>query len=326
LKLSCALYFLPIYILLYSQAGVYYTLASILGSIAIAFAPFLLQQVSIGNYLLWLSEAGKHGLGARELVQNAEWTLYFLLPIIILSTYMLFTNPREFEQVRYEQRKYIYALVISLVGVGLIGSKRASGMNHLIPFLPLFAYLFVLIINKRITWNGTSSKAINNKYFQGAIISAALALFTTTLMRVAMNEPAVINLAKKDGYKVINDIENIVKTHPGSTIGMGYGQDYELTWYRPTLVYSGNPYLVDSGVLMDYEASGIKMPTKTLEALSSCQTKIWLIPKGNSPFQMMNFYPPNPPLFSQEFIDTFLKSYTLKEQTAYYDLWFCKQD
>jgi hypothetical protein len=310
--------------LLYSQAGVYYTVASLLGSIVLAIAPFLvLPQVSADNYFLWLSEAGKHGLGRKEIVQNIEWTLYFLGPIIILSIYMFLTNPRELDRVRREEQKYIYSLLISLIGVGAIGSKRASGMNHLIPFIPLFAYWFVLILNKAITVK-ESSKPINRNFYM-VIVSMTLALFTATVVRVAMNEPVLIQLAQKDGYKAIEDIEEIVKTYPGTTIGMGYGRDYELTWYRPILVFAGNPYLVDSGVLMDYEASGIKTPSKTLQALSSCQTKIWLIPKGNAPFELANFYPPRLPLFSKEFKDTFLNNYNLKEQTTYYDLWFCKK-
>jgi hypothetical protein len=106
---------------------------------------------------------------------------------------------------------------------------------------------------------------------------------------------------------------------------MGYGGKYALTYYRPVLVFSGNPYLIDAVFEMDAALLGMKMPPKTLEILASCQTKIWLIPKGDVPFKLNTFYDGVRETFSDELKSTFLATYELREQTRYYDLWFCKK-
>jgi hypothetical protein len=82
--------------------------------------------------------------------------------------------------------------------------------------------------------------------------------------------------------------------------------------------------LVDSAALMDMQKSGLDIPFTTLEVLSSCRTKIWLIPKESPPFQQPSYYPPNNQLFSDEFKKKFFERYELREQTRYFDLWFCK--
>jgi 4-alpha-glucanotransferase len=123
----------------------------------------------------------------------------------------------------------------------------------------------------------------------------------------------------------INDINRVVKSYPTKTIGMGYGKNYELSFYRPSLIFFGNPYLLDAASMMEMQQSGINhIPPDTLAALRECQTNLWLIPKGEKPFQLTSYYPPHKPLFTDEFKTIFLEKYEFRGQTRYYDLWFCK--
>lgn len=104
---------------------------------------------------------------------------------------------------------------------------------------------------------------------------------------------------------------------------MGYGGDYDLTYYRPILAYHGNPYLLDAVSMMDSEFLGKETPIATLKALSSCQTDLWLIPKGSSPFELYNYFNQRQ-VFSEKLKSTFLLNYELRNHTKHYNLWFCK--
>jgi hypothetical protein len=127
------------------------------------------------------------------------------------------------------------------------------------------------------------------------------------------------------GHQAIADLDQFMATHPNRTIGMGYGAvSYQLSTYRPQLVFAGNPYLLDSASLMEMQASGLNnTPESTLNALRTCQTEIWLIPKGNPPFQVYSYYPPLQKLFSDEFRKTFAEHYDRQSETEFYDAWFC---
>jgi hypothetical protein len=326
LKIHAFFYFLPIYILLYSQYGIYSTLVSILGSLALAIAPFLLVPiVSLQNYIVWLRELGNHGISIDLLRRNFFWAIYLLAPIILLSIYFRYFHKRKFQQFVYQHIKFIASLLISLGAVVVIGSNIGAGMNHLIPFYPVLSYLFVILLSQLNTVNEPDRVTSINKYYYSAFISLIVALFILAFLRGVLNEARFLALSRKYGANPVNEIHTILKAYPGTTIGMGYGANYDLTFYRPVLVFSGNPYLIDAVFEMDAEFLGIKIPSTTLESLSSCQTKIWLIPKGDSPFQLSNYYNQNQ-VFSDELRATFLETYERRRQTNYYDLWVCKKD
>jgi hypothetical protein len=74
---------------------------------------------------------------------------------------------------------------------------------------------------------------------------------------------------------------------------------------------------------MDSEFLGKETPIATLKALSSCQTDLWLIPKGSSPFELYNYFNQRQ-VFSEKLKLTFLLNYELRNHTKHYNLWFCK--
>jgi hypothetical protein len=325
LKIHAFLYFLPIYVLLFFQYGICSTLVSLLGSIILTIAPFIcLPQVSINNYILWLSEFREQGISFNLLRGNIIWSLYLVAPIIFLIIYFHYINKREFFNFIKQHKIFIYSILISLIAVDVIGSKEGAGMNHIIPFDPVFSYWFALALVQTINVKKERVFRSVNKYLFCAYISLVLALVTVTLLRGVLNETRLIALSTKYNSEPIDEIHQIVKSHPGITIGMGYGGNYDLTYYRPILVYDGNPYLIDAVSVMDAEFLGKNIPPKTLEALSSCQTKLWLIPKGDVPFKLYNYFN-HRQVFSDELKSTFLTNYELKEQTKYYNLWFCKK-
>jgi hypothetical protein len=164
------------------------------------------------------------------------------------------------------------------------------------------------------------------RYYSRTIISAILALlmtiFTIAGLSQYYNNVKVVNRIYSSD--VVSDIRKLMRSYPDSTIGMGYGGDVSLTYYRPVLVFAGNPYFVDSAALTDMQFSSHGLSSKTLDALNSCRIKIWLIPKNGKPFEIDNYYQSSKPLFSAQFKTIFSERYELRDQTKYFDVWFCK--
>lgn len=324
LKIHAIFYFLPIYILLYFRHKFSSLLFSILASLSLAIFPFIfLPQVSLKNYMLWLQEFGSQGLSLNLLKGNIVWSIYLLAPILFLFIYFRVINQNEFNIFIEKHKYFIFSLFISLLGVAVIGSKQGAGMNHLLPFVPTEAYLFALTLSQAMAVEKKQIFQDINKYYYCFYISLICALLSVTLVRGTINASKLIELSIKYQNEPIQEINKVVKSYQGITIGMGYGGDYDLTYYRPILAYHGNPYLLDAVSMMDSEFLGKETPIATLKALSSCQTDLWLIPKGSSPFELYNYFNQRQ-VFSEKLKSTFLLNYELRNHTKHYNLWFCK--
>ena len=326
LKVFAIFYFLPVYALLYWRTGVYYTLISLLGFLVVATAPFLyLPQVSFENYIIWLRKVSNQGLGPRQLIRNIGWIIYICIPIIVSFIHLFFTDKNKFNQFIQRNRIYINSLIVSVIAIVIIGSKPGSQENNLLPLIPSLTYFFIITLAmvKEVTKERSTSEN-RSKYLYLIVASTSLAWLASALLIAIPNEAGFISKLISSP-QAINDINTVVKSYPGKTIGMGYSKSYELSFYRPFLVFLGHPYLLDAASIMEMQQSRSEpIPPATLAALRACQTKIWLIPKGEPPFQLSSYYPPSKQLFNDEFKTVFLDKYERREQTNYYDLWFCK--
>ena len=135
-----------------------------------------------------------------------------------------------------------------------------------------------------------------------------------------------INL-KKDAIprQVINDLRNIDRQYPELTIHMGIGEykDYKYTYYRPVLVYRGNPYYIDFPAYMAYQNSKMLDRKQLAQIFEACKIDIWLIPKGNIPFRMEN-WSDGKPLFDQQLRNSFLNNYDQINSSKFFDIYKCK--
>ncbi len=235
--------------MLYSQYGISYSVASIFGSILIVVAPFLfLSKESLNNYITWITVVGKQGFLISLFQANLKWLFYYLLtPLVFTFAYLRLINVQRFQRTIHERKNYIYSFLISLVAILIISSVKGADIYYFIPLVPLFPHLFVMVFTDLNIDNQNFDKSIN-KYIFGVFISIFLGLFISIVLRTAINEKALISLSQKPGFQAINDIENILNSHASTTIGMGYGSNssYDLTFYRPVLIFSGNPNLVDA--------------------------------------------------------------------------------
>ncbi len=107
-------------------------------------------------------------------------------------------------------------------------------------------------------------------------------------------------------------------------MGLGEYKEYKYTYYRPVLVYMGNPYYIDFPIYMAYENANMVNRKQLTQIFETCKIDIWLIPKGNIPFNMENFAINHKSLFDNQFRNSFLNNYVQINSSKFFDIYKCK--
>ncbi|MBD1843815.1 glycosyltransferase family 39 protein [Cyanobacteria bacterium FACHB-63] len=321
LKITAFLHFIPIYVLLLYRFGLTSVLISSGTAAFISALPyFIFPQISFTNYWTWLQQVRLKGINSDQIPKNLLWTGFVALPVAIAFIQSLFTNFDSLKRWLSKHFLYCTTLIAGIVVNAVISSTRGALENNMLPFVPLLVYLAIELF--QIPTHSKQSKLITP-----ISLSAAIAFTLSLCLAVYSTEVKFINrMTTAPGHDAIADLDRIMARNPNRTIGMGYGAvSYQLSTYRPQLVFSGNPYLLDSASLMEMQASGMNnTPESTLNAMRTCQTEIWLIPKENPPFQVYSYYPPLQKLFSDEFRKIFAAHYNRQSSSKFYDLWVCR--
>ncbi len=318
-KIHAWIYLLPFFALFCKRFNFWRLLLALCFAAAVAALPFCLSsKISFNNYLLWIYWTGlNNGFSWYGLLINLQYALLISIPVILLIQYQKGKWQRPFHD--FDISWY------ALLGAGyatLTGAIGGGGPYHLLHCLMPLTYISVVsyeIILKTKRNEGRGLPAIIRVVF----LAFVLTLFAVTCGR----QYAIWSLtAQYRNYEVKEDIEKILKKHPGKTLAIGYGGDYQLTFYHPLLIFAGNTFLIDAVVLYDMGAAGISRITeKTLKRLKSCDVQIWMIPQGGNPFERQSMKLPYDNVFSDEFIKIFFEKYAFKERTEFYDLWFCEE-
>jgi hypothetical protein len=327
-KITGVLYFLPLLVLLYRGFGMRIAALSAFGAGLVGCVPFAFPQISLKNYLLWFHEASRHPLRAVEFLSNLRTAVTISLPALLLLWWFYERDPKKFWDYLREQRLFLLALTTSLGLVTILASKMGAGNHHLLPLYPVLGFLCSDIYGRidaggtvRTVSYGAIARAICWLWLASTIATRIPVEFLTTERRLATRW----SLAAA----VTEDLTNIMRSHPGDRVEMGYSPSYPLTFYRPTLVFAGNPLTLDAPALSDMQLSGLAIPEGTIDYIRSCQTQIWLIPKDEAPFVMPNIYAdarvfPARNLFEERFRQAFLQEYQRVGSSDYYDLWACR--
>jgi hypothetical protein len=179
-------------------------------------------------------------------------------------------------------------------------TKHGAGIHHFIPFIPLIAYT-----------------APRRGRLVSALVVLTVALATVqqaywigTVVRFPSNEP-------------IAELRRFESQY-GDSIAVGYSPAYRLAFFRPLLVFDGHRYALDAPALMSHQLAGQPFPRAATDAMASCTTKVWLIPRGGDPFDLRSAYAGGEPVFPPEFVDAFRRSFRLMESGRYFDVWQCR--
>ena len=143
LKIHGFAYFLPIMAILWPRLGWRNLLYVGALALMIGIAPFLLPEISFTNYTLWLQASVSHGILWHNIF--AKVLLLTELVIILVAVGVIYRiNLRDFYS---RNRRLLTTFLLSLIIPVIVGSKAGSGTNHLMPFIPVFIYVMVLLIN-----------------------------------------------------------------------------------------------------------------------------------------------------------------------------------
>ena len=325
LKIHSFLYFIPIFTVFYSRAGNRRTVVLLFLTLIISILPFVLfDNISLFNYSTWMKSIAGHDINPVLFFDNVEWAIYLTAPIILLSGYLYFENAKYFKEMFARNIFHIVVFVVSMLGVCWFGAVAAAGRYHLLPLIPVCCYSFVILADK-LTEVGIDFR--QSRLAFTCLTVVFISVFSHVFVFGILREVRVIrSINEYRGCRVVEDIKGVIKSNPDKIIAMGYsdirGSKYKLTFYRPVLVFSGNPYPLDPVALIDNALSGYKIPPKALQSLRNCNIDIWLVPKGEIPFSGMAVYD-NRPVFGDNFRTVFNERYCLVSETDYFDIWAC---
>jgi hypothetical protein len=319
-KATGAVYFLPYLAWFMERDGYRGPFVALLTAAVVALLPFLSpEQVSLLNYIAWLQSAGGHGLSLLLLVQDLIFILFLLLP---LGCFLLWQVASVGTRSWLVTHKLVSAAsVIATLLIWVAASKPGSGPHHLLPFLPPLAFLTAYAASRvyayrpMTSWNIYGFWAPAAAFLVAASIKAGFALYYG--IQVVM--------AQANAAAIVDDLSAIMENYPDRNIYMGYGDGstYPTTFVRHYLVYADNPYLVDAPALTDFQFSGVGIPESTIAALLADTRAVWLIPAGQEPFTMVNWYfrYSGGQLFDESFQQAFTQHFRRQATTEYFDLY-----
>ena len=313
LKITGPLYVLPILALLRERSGWRGLATACTVAAAAAALPFLIfANVSLANYLFWLERSASTGLMLSTLRQNLEWTAYFAVPVL-LSYYAVPPAARRRER---GSLVVISALVAGMAGIAVAAAKPGAGPYHLMPFLPVIAY-----VAARQT-SGFDVAARIDPWVSRTALAFAAAAAIVAMVQQTMFVAAMVDRRTHDEA---GDIEQFARAHDGA-IGMAYGESEALSLMRPLLVFRSNAYLIDQPAVREHQLSGIDVPGTTVDAIARCDVRYWLVPRGEAPFSGRNVYAAvaQRDLYPEALRRTFLQTHTRVGETRYFDVWRCR--
>jgi hypothetical protein len=159
-----------------------------------------------------------------------------------------------------------------------------------------------------------------------ALLTAYLATTLLLAIHAEIFMAALIVRGAPFCLDVNSEVKMIMAAFPGKSIAMGSGDtsNYQLSNCRLPLIFAGQPYVFDQTALMGHEAARIPFPPKTWEILSRQTIDVWLIPTGDRPFSLQNYYPPHRWVFGEHFFNLFLENYQLQARTRFFDIYMSK--
>lgn len=310
---------IPVLILLYQRLGWKDFLNTCAIMTGIVLLPFMLHNISLPNYIQWISAATAHGFSFKTFLRTMGIVLLYFLGILSFGFYRG-SNLVKFYK---ENMIFIAGIVISSIVLAVISSKHGSGSNHIAPLIPAMMYLLIMVINANRTTDDLYKFTPCHKAGYVSIIIICFILVGNGINGQMRTAKDVASLSMPG--EMINDLYLTNSKYKGNAIMVGYGDRETYLLYRqlvPLMVFDGNPYLFDACALMDMQYSGMKIPDSTINAIKEGEVKIWLIPKGNSPFTLTNYYDHKLSLFDEPFRQTFFANYKLIERTKYFDVWY----
>jgi hypothetical protein len=333
IKITALLYFLPLYVLFIRRHGRWPAAFAGIGAAIFALVPFLSAQISAAGYLEWLHVASREPLTRVEVSHELKVLPLLIAPLGLLLWQLARRSRAVLAAYLNRNLLFLATLGFCMAAVTVSAAKIGAGPHHFMPFYPIGAYVCGDIY-REIRSSGAVGPSLTRVHFTFLLwlwLAAAVAAQSWPGLS-DMVATVLTSRSRSAAADVTSDLKRVMDDHPGKAIEMGYGKwdSYDLTFFRPMLVFAGNPLTLDALSLDDAQLSGLEIPHSTLEYLQQCKTQIWLIPKGDAPFSLVNVFSlidpqifPDHSLFSSEFRLAFFQQYRKQGASKYFDIWEC---
>jgi hypothetical protein len=301
-KIHAFLYFLPILVELWARRGWRVGPPLAACAAAVFFAPFLLPGISLHDYLAILAQQiGGRARTGELLAPVLAYGIAFALPVLL---------PLCRRGVPSADKRYGWAALATLALVAYPATFPGAGPYHLLPLLSVLAEA-----RRRLALDG---------------IGAAFAVFPL-LFFAAVTAPTCLDdlRARQEWPAYADEALALARQQPG-TVDIGYGDNkhsYEIAQLAKTdLALHGYPRWIDAQILMELRKTGIDGSRRWVTYLSECRVDRWLMPRGEEPFAVRNYFYDNGPLFDAAFRDAFAAHYRPAAQSGHFTVWECRRD
>ena len=291
---------------LYRKFGLRAPAYCLLPIAAIAVAPFALPNISLANYMLWISFPRSEGLSAASMFSNTLFALFLISPCLLMELHL-----RRFGMA-FKHRVPEFLIILLCLLLAVLTSKNGSGLHYLWHVVPS------IVVYLALTARAISDIPAESREISIYSIAIACTLFACVYVPRAYGYvqrsimPSGIAVAQQS----IDNYLNLYRDH--SSIQMGYDSldgDYR-TALRYVLIDKGQPYTFE-GNTGRFETMLLPFPVNVLNRMANCKDDVWLVPHSQKPFDLY--------LFPSTLGKTFLQNYSIDHPDGIYDAWVCNR-
>jgi hypothetical protein len=272
-----------------------------MGAIMLSFVP---PQVSLFQFLFYIKLASLHGIEIKMVLENISYLLIIFFPII----YILIKRYSEKKEVLWNINGFI--LIATLVAI--IGAKPGSGTHHLLPFIPIVAYVLQSL---------GFSKISSPNVLRGFRVSILFLLMGPILITELQFCRAMIVHFKEEKSSA-SDLYEIARQYPGVLLAPSDTANYHSILLNPVLQKNSITQLDVPGYT-DLNLSGISDSSLT-QRIQECHFNFIATPKLGEPFSISSGYLTGH-LFSEELRKSFFDKYEILSTHGNYLVYKCSR-
>lgn len=299
LKLHAAVYVFTAYLAVFLVSGISIASLVIFSLVSmLTFATYFLPpNISFIAFIEYIKFASNHGLSFNLWIQNFTYFIFLTIPLLILW--------RGAAQTRKTTRNLILVVGIEFV-VTIIAAKPGAGAHHLLPFIPVNAFL----IQKMYVDDMTASLTPIRVLYASLIMSISL-----TVSGLIWTVSASWNLYQGPRKEVAWFQEK----YDGLVMGVGDDRSFFYSFLRVDLADEQIDY---SGYMdLQYAGAGEK---EFIAKMSNCNIRNLLIPNFGLPFSMNSYYT-GKSLFTEDVLNAFRANYRKNESGKYFSVYSCER-
>jgi len=254
----------PVFLSSYIKFG----LAALLAYLSL----FLHPSVSLAGGVKYLLLASKHGLDPIGMMYSAKFMIF-----LWGATWLCCRKA----QLNHLVKVQLAGIVILETILVIISSKPGSGISHLLPLVPVHAYL----INRFGTLEGQAADSFNAS-------RSHLLVFAMYILIITASAPGYLkSYSHLKKYRAVNEqinteAQSFGKKYPDLIMGFSVADNYALLHLRHVFLPARQ---IAFSAYMDLHAAGVT-DASFRDRLNACTLPHILMPKQGQPFSMYNWY------------------------------------